>query len=137
MLKSFTTLENADAINKRVGEVKDFIKSIKEKQNAEKMFFSRKDRDVMLSTNKKKLSHSIVLDRGFSQSLRTIDHQDAATRRISYNLFNTSTPTDLHDFTNHRNRYSELNDNETIMRSKKNGKEPRSHRKIFQSVDLA
>lgn len=82
-----------------------------------------------------------MLDRGFSQSLRTIDHQDAATRRISYNLFNTSTPTDqlsLHETIDHRNRYqSDLHDNDSMLRSKKNGKEPRSHRKIFQSVDLA
>jgi len=47
VLKSFEQLERQDPINKRVGEVKDFIKAIKDKKYADKVFFSREDRDIV------------------------------------------------------------------------------------------
>ena len=39
VLKSLDQLERQDPINKRVGEIKDFIKGLKDKQSADKIFF--------------------------------------------------------------------------------------------------
>jgi len=47
LMKSLDQLERQDPINKRVSEIKELIQTIKAERYADKIFFSREDRNII------------------------------------------------------------------------------------------